>query len=87
MNIVFLFLGGGLGAVSRYIIFLLLQSFEHQHIRLGVFTVNILGSFCIGIALGLFLKNGILPRGSASHLRAGQPRIPSPRKKHNGIFY
>jgi len=68
MNLLFLFLGGGLGALSRYGIFFLLRHFEHEHIRLGVFMVNILGSFAIGMALAAFLKSGLLPRGSAIHL-------------------
>lgn len=59
--------GGALGSVSRYAIFRLLSGFEHKHIFLGVFAVNIIGSFLIGIALVFAVKGIFFERDTTSH--------------------
>ncbi len=51
-NLVFVFLGGGLGSVARYLISIKLD----QNIPLGTFLVNILGCLLIGFIGGLFEK-------------------------------
>jgi CrcB protein len=61
-------IGGALGAMSRYAMFHALSGFEHKHIRLGVFAVNVLGSFLIGIALGLAVKELFFQRGTIAHV-------------------
>lgn len=42
-------LGGGLGAMSRYFTALMINRFWHQSFPLATFSINILGSFLIGI--------------------------------------
>jgi CrcB protein len=59
--------GGAIGSVSRYAFFRLFQDFEHKHIFFGVLTVNIIGSFLIGIALGFAVKEMFFERGTVSH--------------------
>ena len=51
--LLFVFLGGGLGSVLRYLISLGLN----QDFPYGTWLVNLLGSFLIGIFLGLNEKN------------------------------
>ena len=60
-------LGGALGALSRYGIFQFLTAYKHEYIRLGVFSVNILGSFLIGITLGLMVNGILFEKGKAEH--------------------
>lgn len=56
MQQVFLvFLGGGIGSVLRYLIGLKLNQETFPY---GTFTVNILGSLLIGLAMGYHLKTG-----------------------------
>jgi len=50
-----IFLGGGLGSVSRYALSRLLNS--TSQFPMGTFTVNIIGSLLIGLILGYALKN------------------------------
>lgn len=42
-------LGGGLGAMSRHFTALIINRFWHQSFPLATFSINILGSFLIGI--------------------------------------
>lgn len=57
--IVYVFLGGGLGSVARYII----QTFTPKSLLstfpIATFSINILGSLLIGILIGLLSKNGL----------------------------
>jgi len=50
------FAGGGLGAMCRYFITTLLSG-KLGNFPLGTFTVNVLGSFCMGLVLGFLLKH------------------------------
>ena len=60
--------GGFLGAVGRYLIFMIDDHFYHQtEFPLGTLAVNLFGSLLIGIALGLSVKYDVLSRGSFSH--------------------
>ncbi len=54
-NIIFVFLGGGLGSVLRYLLSRQLNP-VFDNFYLGTFTVNIAGSLLIGIFIGLELK-------------------------------
>lgn len=54
-QLLLVFVGGGIGSVLRYIIGKYLNSPE-TGIPYGTFAANILGSFIIGIILGLALK-------------------------------
>ena len=61
-------MGGFLGAISRYLIFMLDDHFySHTHFPLGTLIVNLTGSFLVGIALGASVKYGVLSRYSLSH--------------------
>ncbi|MDH3325015.1 MAG: fluoride efflux transporter CrcB [Candidatus Peregrinibacteria bacterium] len=68
INLLTIGLGGFLGAISRYLVFMVDDHFYHKtDFPLGTLFVNLLGSLLIGIALGLSVKYDILSRGSFSH--------------------
>ena len=52
INCLLIFLGGGLGAVSRYSLTLLMQS-PASRMPYGILTCNLLGSLLIGVIYGL----------------------------------
>ena len=60
MNILLIFLGGGLGAVSRWGLSTGLQTLAEKtalhRFPLGIFACNILGCFLIGCAFGHFTQ-------------------------------
>jgi CrcB protein len=58
-QVIFVFLGGGLGSVCRYLIsvFVLRQSFFTKY-PLGTFIANILGCLLIGLIVGWVEKIG-----------------------------
>jgi CrcB protein len=64
------FLGGGLGSVSRYLIskFLNIAGYPFP---LGTFAVNIAGSLLLGFVLGLALKTGQLSNNTILFLATG----------------
>ena len=53
-NALLVFLGGGLGSVLRYFIS---KRLNNLHFPFGTLTVNILGSFLLGLVLGFILRN------------------------------
>jgi len=55
-NILFVFLGGGFGSVLRYLISKGLSPVFSTSVT-ATFLVNILGSFLIGLLIGLEIKN------------------------------
>lgn len=69
-NLLLVFIGGGLGSTLRYIIGKYLNSTE-SGIPWGTFTANILGSFLIGIILGLAAKNDTLSQSQTLLLATG----------------
>ncbi|MDG5471980.1 fluoride efflux transporter CrcB [Jeotgalibacillus sp. ET6] len=55
MNLVLVSIGGGLGAVCRYLMGILLQEkFPSTVIPTAMLSVNLLGSFGLGLFLGFF---------------------------------
>lgn len=63
LNLLFVFLGGGTGAISRF----LLSETSHllfKTSRFGTFTVNILGCLAVGYLLGMTLmwQQSLSPR-------------------------
>lgn len=68
INLIIIGAGGFFGAISRYLVFLLDDKFyHHTEFPLGTLAVNLIGSFFIGIALGLSVKYDFLSRGNLSH--------------------
>lgn len=49
-------LGGALGAVSRFIVATMVARFYSATFPLGTFTINVTGSFLIGLLMALFLN-------------------------------
>ena len=56
LNIIAIFLGGGLGAVSRYLISVNLAKLLETNLPFSTFLVNIIGSFIIGFLYILFIE-------------------------------
>lgn len=49
------FIGGGVGSVTRWLISLKLNSLSN-HVPVGTLLVNLIGAFIIGLALSLFTR-------------------------------
>ena len=61
-NILLVFLGGGLGAASRYVVTTIFGARFGSAFPYGTLTVNVIGSFIIGLLTFYFLtKNGGVP--------------------------
>ena len=60
MNIVFVGVGGFIGASTRYLISLYASKLFTSKIPIGTLTVNILGSLIIGIVMELTLKTSLI---------------------------
>jgi CrcB protein len=56
MNILYVFLGGGIGASLRYLIQTLLGKHNGMSFPISTFLVNVLGCILIGVLAGLILK-------------------------------
>ncbi len=55
-NIIAIFLGGGLGAVSRYLVGINLARHFEINLPISTFLVNVVGSFIIGFLYFLFVE-------------------------------
>ena len=53
LNVLAIFIGGGLGSVSRYFVAMLLKM-HNLNLPVATLTVNIIGSFILGFAVALF---------------------------------
>ena len=69
-HLILVFIGGGFGSVMRYIIGKHLNSTE-TGIPWGTFAANIIGSFIIGIILGLALKQNTLSNNTVLFIAVG----------------
>ena len=69
-QLLYVFIGGGIGSVLRYLISKHLNSFENG-IPYGTFLANIVGSLFIGIILGLAAKNNALTNNQTLFLATG----------------
>lgn len=69
-QLLIVFIGGGIGSVAR---FLISKTFNNTQtpLPLGTFTVNILGSFLIGLILGYFAKNQTISQSYTLLLATG----------------
>ncbi|MBN2057829.1 MAG: fluoride efflux transporter CrcB [Candidatus Saganbacteria bacterium] len=59
LNLTLLALGGGFGSVLRYIIYTATHETFTHHFPWGTVTVNLLGSFFIGLAWGILGENNL----------------------------
>ena len=71
MNIVFVGLGGFIGASTRYLISLYASKLFTSKIPIGTLTVNILGSLIIGIVMELTLKTSLISPNMKLFLTTG----------------
>ena len=69
-QVLLVFLGGGVGSVLRYLVTRFLNN-PTTGVPYGTFLVNIIGSFLIGIILGLALKNEALDQNHTLLLATG----------------
>jgi CrcB protein len=53
LNVLAIFIGGGLGSVSRYFVAMLLKMYD-LNFPIGTLSVNILGSFILGFVTAYF---------------------------------
>ena len=63
-------LAAAFGAVARYLVDLIVQSWHDQELPWGTFVVNVTGSFVLALASGLATHHG-LDRDAAVVLTAG----------------
>ena len=62
LNLIAIFLGGGIGAVSRFLITINLTKIYNVNLPIATFLVNIIGSFAIGFLYILFMgKTDLTP--------------------------
>lgn len=66
-----IFIGGGLGSIARFVIGKLLNNYSGNSLPYGTLTVNILGSFLIGIFMGMAIKNNAMSQNQILFLIVG----------------
>lgn len=66
----YIFLGGGLGSVLRFLVSKVLNTASFQ-LPLGTLAVNVIGSLLIGIILGISLKDSIFSNAQVLFLTVG----------------
>ncbi|WAA11040.1 fluoride efflux transporter CrcB [Fervidibacillus albus] len=64
-------IGGSLGALTRYGVSLLFSPFQFNGFPIATFSVNILGSFLLGLTLGYVQNNELKNRRLYTGLTAG----------------
>ncbi|MEZ4840963.1 MAG: fluoride efflux transporter CrcB [Flavobacteriaceae bacterium] len=69
-QVLLVFLGGGVGSVLRYVVTRFFNN-PTTGVPYGTFLVNIIGSFLIGVFLGLALKNEALNQSQTLLLATG----------------
>ncbi len=70
-NILAIFLGGGIGAVSRYLVGLNLAKNFEINLPISTFLVNVIGSFIIGFLYVLFVEKADVTPAVKLALTAG----------------
>lgn len=57
LNLISVFIGGGIGAISRYLVSLgIVKQFGEMELPIATFSINILGCFLLGFLYILFLE-------------------------------
>ncbi|MBP2833483.1 fluoride efflux transporter CrcB [Aquimarina sp. U1-2] len=69
-QIFLVFVGGGTGSIARYLMSKYLNT-ATTNIPFGTFTINILGSFLIGIIMGVAFKNSTFSQHTILLLATG----------------
>lgn len=69
-QLLLVFIGGGLGSALRYGVNLLFQN-SKTDFPIATFAVNIIGSFLIGLILGIVVKNNTLSTNHSLLLATG----------------
>ena len=71
LNLLAIFLGGGIGAVSRYLISLNLAKNFEINLPVSTFLVNVIGSFIIGFLYILFIEKADITPAVKLALKVG----------------
>lgn len=71
MTVVAIAIGGAIGSVARYLIGVRLYSFLGLGLPYGTLTVNLVGSFLLGVILGLVEERGAFGPETRSFLTIG----------------
>lgn len=61
LNVISIFIGGGIGAVLRYLTGLYMIKTLHFNIPVATFSVNIAGSFILGFLFVMFIEKTQIP--------------------------
>ncbi len=57
LNLISVFIGGGIGAIARYLVSLgIVKQFGEMELPIATFSINILGCFLLGFLYILFLE-------------------------------
>ena len=67
-NILLVFLGGGLGAASRYVVTTIVGARFGSAFPYGTLTVNVIGSFIIGLLTFYFLTKKNILKGDIKYV-------------------
>lgn len=70
-NILFVMLGGSVGAAARYLVGMCCSNWRFTALPLGTFVVNVLGCFLLGLLLGCTQKSTALPETTCLMLTVG----------------
>ena len=66
MTALMVILGGAIGAPLRYLIDRVVQSRHASEFPWGTWTVNVVGSFVLGVGIFLLVRRKMLPTGRKS---------------------
>ena len=53
MNYILIFIGGGIGSIARYLVTMIAKNLTNVNFPFGTLTINIVGSFLMGIVTAL----------------------------------
>lgn len=69
LNVLLVFLGGGLGATGRYVTSALALRHFGPGFPFGTLIVNVAGSMAMGLLIAWLVQRDVTGAGSSSHLR------------------
>lgn len=71
INILFIALGGAVGSVLRYLLNFAITIFYRGHFPLGILSINVLGSFLMGLLASYALKQAPFSQALQSFVLIG----------------